>query len=118
LGQLSEQSSLLIRRELQLAQIELQQKAKRAGLGAGLLGATGLVALYGFGTLLAAIILALALVLPAWAAALIVTVVLFVIAGVAALVGKKKVSQATPLAPEQTIENVKADVATLKGDRP
>jgi uncharacterized membrane protein YqjE len=116
LTQLSEQSSLLVRRELQLARVEMQQKAKRVGLGAGLFGTAGVVALYGVGTLLATVILALALVVPAWLAALIVTVVLFVIAAVAALVGKNKVSEATPLAPEQTIDNVKQDVATLKGD--
>jgi uncharacterized membrane protein YqjE len=81
-----------------------------------LFGTAGVVALYGVGTLLATVILALALVVPAWLAALIVTVVLFVIAAVAALVGKNKVSEATPLAPEQTIDNVKQDVATLKGD--
>jgi uncharacterized membrane protein YqjE len=118
LAQLSEQSSLLVRKELALAQAELQQKAKRAGLGAGLFGGAGLVALYGVGTLLATVILALALVVPPWLAALIVTAVLFAVAGVAALLGKKKVSQATPLAPEQTIDNVKADMATLKGQRP
>lgn len=117
LAQLSEQSSLLVRRELQLAQAEMQQKAKRVGLGAGLFGTAGLIALYGVATLLATIILALALVVSAWLAALIVTVVLFVAAAVAALIGKNKVSDGTPLAPERTIDNVKQDVATLKGDR-
>lgn len=117
LAQLSEQSSLLVRRELQLAQAEMQQKAKRVGLGAGLFGTAGLIALYGVATLLATIILALALVVSAWLAALIVTVVLFVAAAVPALIGKNKVSDGTPLAPERTIDNVKQDVATLKGDR-
>jgi hypothetical protein len=117
LAQLSEQSSLLIRRELQLAQAELQQKAKRAGLGAGLFGTAGVVALYGVGTLVATLVLALALVVPAWLSSLVVTIVLFVVAGVAALLGKNKVSDATPLAPERTIESVKQDVATLKGAR-
>jgi uncharacterized membrane protein YqjE len=118
LAQLSEQSSLLVRRELALAQAELAQKAKGAGLGVGLFGGAGLIALYSVGTLLATIILALALVVPAWLAALIVTVVLASVAAVAALLGKKKVTQATPLTPEQTIQNVKADVATLKGRQP
>jgi flagellar basal body-associated protein FliL len=53
--------------------------------------------------------------MPAWLAALIVTVVLFAIAGVVALVGKKQVAQATPAAPERTIDNVKQDIATVKG---
>lgn len=116
LTQLTEQTSTLVRRELELAQAEMQQKAKGFGLGAGMFGGAGLVALYGLGTLIATAILALALLVPAWLAALIVTVVLFVIAAVAALLGKKKVSNAAPLTPGQTIDNVKADVATLKGN--
>ena len=55
------------------------------------------------------------LVLPLWAAALIVTVVLLAAAGVAALIGKKQVAQATPPAPEKAIAGVKEDVATIKG---
>lgn len=113
--QLTEQSTQLIRSELQLAQAELTAKAKHAGIGAGLFGGAGLVALYGLGALIATVILALALVMPAWLAALVVTVVLFVIAGVVALVGKKQVGQATPAAPERTIDNVKQDIATVKG---
>jgi flagellar basal body-associated protein FliL len=73
------------------------------------------VALYGVGALIATIILALALLIPAWLSALIVTVVLFAIAGVVALMGKKQVSQATPAAPKHTIESVKQDVDTIKG---
>lgn len=113
--QLSEQTSKLVRSELQLAQAEMQAKAKHAGVGAGLFGGAGLVALFGVGALIATVILALALVLPAWSAALIVTVVLFVIAGVAAAVGKNHVSRATPPAPERTIGSVKRDIATVKG---
>jgi hypothetical protein len=60
-------------------------------------------------------VLALALVLPAWLSALIVAVVLFAIAGVVALMGKKQVAQATPVKPERTVENVQRDVETVKG---
>ena len=116
-NQLTQQSTELIRSELRLAQAEMTEKAKHAGIGAGLFGGAGVVALYGVGALIATIILALALVLPPWLAALIVTVVLFAIAGVAALLGKKQVSQGTPPAPEQTIDNVKKDVAAVKGAR-
>ena len=112
---LSEQSTTLIHSELELAKAELVAKGKHAGVGAGLFGGAGLIGLYGLGALITAAILALALVLPAWASALIVAVVLFAIAGIAALVGKKQVSQATPAAPERTIENVKRDVDTVKG---
>jgi uncharacterized membrane protein YqjE len=113
---LTQQSTELIRSELRLAQVEMTEKAKHAGVGVGLFGGAGVVALYGVGALIATIILALvALGLTAWLAALIVTVVLFVIAGVVALMGKKQVSQATPAAPEHTIESVKQDVDTIKG---
>ncbi len=112
---LTQQSTELIRSELRLAQAEMTEKAKHAGVGAGLFGGAGLVALYGAGALVATAILALALVVPAWLSALIVAVVLFAIAGVVALVGKKQVSQATPAAPRHTIESVKQDVDTIKG---
>jgi uncharacterized membrane protein YqjE len=112
--QLSEQSSKLVRSELELALAEMQEKAKNAGVGAGLFGAAGVVALYGVGALIATVVIALALVLPAWLAALTVTVVLFVIAGIAALVGKKRVSRATPATPQQTIGSVKRDIETVK----
>ncbi len=114
-SRLTQQSTELIRSELRLAQAEMTEKAKHAGVGAGLFGGAGLVALYGVGTLVATAILALALVLPAWLAALIVTVVLFAVAGIVALVGKKQVSQATPAAPERAIDGVKRDIETVKG---
>ena len=112
--QLTEQSTQLIRDELRLAQAEMTAKAKNAGIGAGLFGGAGLVALYGVGTMIATVILALALVVDAWLAALIVTVVLFAVAGVAALLGRKKVQEATPPQPEQAIANVKQDIETVK----
>ena len=115
--QLSEQTSTLVRKELQLAQLEMTEKAKRVGIGAGLFGGAGLIALYGLGALIATIILALATFLAPWLAALIVTVVLFAIAGIVALIGKKQVSQGTPPKPERTIENVKKDVETVKEAR-
>jgi uncharacterized membrane protein YqjE len=112
--QLSEQTSDLVRKELQLAQIEMQEKGKRAGIGAGLFGGAGLIALYGLGALIAAVILALATAVDGWLAALIVAVVLFAIAGVAALMGKKQVDEATPPQPEQAINSTKRDVEVIK----
>lgn len=112
--QLSEQVSRLIRDELKLAEYEMTSKAKRTGRGAGMFGGSGLVALYGIGCLLAAAIIGLASVLPAWAAALIVGGALLVIAGLAALVGKSQVSKAAPPVPEQTVQSVKADVEEIK----
>jgi uncharacterized membrane protein YqjE len=112
---LSEQIPELVRSELRLAQAELSEKGKRAGIGIGMFSGAGLLALFGLGTLIATAILALDLVLPAWLAALIVALVILAIAGVLALIGKKEVQQATPAAPERTIASVKEDVATVKG---
>ena len=110
----SEQIQRLVRDELKLAQAELTRKGKHAGIGAGLFGAGGLIALYGVAALLTAVVLLLAYVMPAWVAAVIVGVLLLGVAGVLALVGKKQVQQATPAAPEETVDNVKADVAAVR----
>lgn len=112
---LSEQIPELVRSELRLAQTELTQKGKNAGIGIGLFSAAGLLGFFALATFITTAILALDLVLPAWLAALIVAVVLLAAAGVAALVGKKEVDHATPAAPERTIASVKQDVATIKG---
>ena len=93
---LSEQIPELVRSEIRLAQAELAEKGKHAGLGIGLFSGAGLLVLYGLAGLLTTAVIALDLALPLWLAALIVTVVLFAAAGVAALVGKKQVTQATP----------------------
>jgi uncharacterized membrane protein YqjE len=113
-NRLTQQTTELVRSEIALAKTEMTEKAKHAGVGVGLFGGAGIIALYGVGTLIATIILVLSLLMDAWIAALIVTVVLFVIAGIAALLGKKQVSQATPAAPKKTIDNVKRDVETVK----
>jgi uncharacterized membrane protein YqjE len=116
ISQLSEQTSTLVRSELQLAKVELTNSAKPAGLGAGLFSVAGVVAWFGLGTLIATAIIALDFVLPLWAVALIVTLVLFVAAGIAALVGKKQVQQVTPT-PERTVENVKLNLQEVKESR-
>jgi len=114
-SQLSSQIPDLIRSELRLAQAEVTAKGKRAGIGIGMFSAAGLLAFFGLAFLLTTVALLLALVLPGWVAALIITVVLFSAAGVAALLGKKKVAQAAPPVPERAIESVKEDLATVKG---
>ena len=111
---MSEQVSQLVREELRLAQAEMTQKGKRVGLGAGMFGGAGLVAMYGLGALTAMAIAALSLAMAVWIAALIVGVVLLLVAGVLALMGKKQVGQATPMAPERAVESVKADVQHVK----
>ena len=112
--QLSNQTATLVRKEIRLAQLELQEKGKHAGIGVGMFGGSGLVALYGLGALIAAAILGLATAVDGWIAALIVSVVLFAIAGVLALTGKKQVEQATPPQPEQAIDSVQTDIDEVK----
>lgn len=113
-SRLSEQTSTLVRDEMRLAKAEMSEKAKHAGVGLGMFGAGGLLAFFGIATAITTVILALALVLPAWAATLIVTAVLFIAAAIVSLVGKKQVAQATPATPERTVESVKRDVADVK----
>ena len=114
LKQLSEQTSTLVRQEMELAKAELTEKGKRAGIGAGMFGGAGLLGLYAMGALTACLILALAEAMDGWLAALIVAAVYGLIAGGLALTGKEQVSRATPPAPEQATASVKEDVEWAK----
>ena len=110
----SEQISRLVKDEIALAKAELTEKGKHAGIGVGLFGGGGVLALYGVGALFATLIIVLDLWLPLWAAALIITVVLFASAGILALLGKKQVTQAVPPEPSAAIASAKADVDEVK----
>jgi hypothetical protein len=110
----TEQISRLIRDEMQLARLEMQEKLKHAGIGVGMFGAAGIVALFGVGALVAMAILALATAMDGWLAALIVAVVLLGTAGVIALVGKKQVQEGSPPVPEEAIESVHEDIDEIK----
>ena len=111
---LSRQTSTLIRQEMRLAQAELAEKGRHAGKGAGMFGGAGLVALYGVGALIAAAILGLATVIEPWIAAAAIGAVLLLVAGILALTGKKELEEAGPPKPEQTLDSVQRDVATVK----
>jgi hypothetical protein len=111
---LTEQTSALARKEVELAKAELTQKGKRIGVGAGSFGAAGLFGLFAFGALTATLILALAEAMDAWLAAAIVTVVYAAIAGALALVGKQQVERGSPPVPEQAIASGREDVETVK----
>src|SRR5690625_328450 len=111
--QISDQTSHLVRDEMRLARAEMTETAKHAGVGLGLFGSAGMLAHFGLATLIVAGVAALALVLELWAAALIVAGALFVLAGIAALIGKGEARQATPT-PERTVDSVKRDVDELK----
>jgi hypothetical protein len=114
IGTLGEQISTLVRDEVRLAQAEVTQKAKRLGVGAGLFGGAGLVAVLGLNALVTAAILGLAHAIPGWLAAIVVGVVLFLVAGVLALIGKKDVDRAKPPLPTDTIASVRADVDAVQ----
>ncbi|MDG4770438.1 phage holin family protein [Solwaraspora sp. WMMD792] len=111
--QAGEQISRLVRDELALARAELTEKGKHAGLGIGLFGGGGVVALYGLGVLIAAGVLLLAQAWPPWLAALAVAVLLFLVAGVLALAGRRQVRQAAPPVPTAAADSVRADVTVL-----
>jgi len=113
LKQLSQQTATLVRQELELAKAEATEKGKKAGVGAGMFGAAGIVGFLALGALTACVILALDLAMPGWLAALIVTLVYAAIAGVLALTGRDRLKEATPPVP-QTVETVKEDVEWAK----
>ena len=110
----SEQLTRLVRDEIQLAKAELTEKGKHAGIGVGLFGGGGVLALYGVGALIATLIIVLDLFLALWLAALIVTVALFLGAGILALLGKNQVTKAVPPEPQEAVASVKADVDEVK----
>jgi uncharacterized membrane protein YqjE len=112
--QVSQQTATLVRQEMRLAQIELQEKGKRAGIGAGMFAGAGLVALYGVGAVLAAVIMLVATAIEPWVSALIVGVVLLATAGILALLGRRQVEQATPPKPERAMESMQHDVEHVK----
>ncbi len=112
--QLSEQSSRLAHQEVELAKAELTQKGKTLGVGLGAFGAAGLIGLLALGALTATLILALSEAVEAWLAAAIVTAVYAAVAGVLALVGKRKAEQAAPPVPERATTSVRRDVEAIK----
>jgi uncharacterized membrane protein YqjE len=114
---LSNQTATLVRQELRLAQVELQEKGKRVGIGAGMFGGAGVVALYGVGALIAAAVIGIGTLLEPWIAAVIVGVVLLAVAGILALTGRKQVERGTPPLPQQAIESTKRDVDEVKAAR-
>jgi membrane protein len=113
-GDAVEQLSRLVRNEMRLAAAEVRDKGKRAGAGAGLFGAAGVLAGYGGAALAAAAIVALGLVVAWWLAAVIVGAVLLLTAGILAALGTRQVKTALPPVPEDTADSVKADIQTVK----
>jgi uncharacterized membrane protein YqjE len=114
-GELSQQVSRLVRDELRLAQVEMKDKGKRFGRGAGLMGAGGVIALFGAGCLVAAAVLALDLAWPTWLSAIVVGAVLLVVAAVVGARGRSQMRSGTPPVPREAMESTKEDIEALKG---
>jgi hypothetical protein len=114
LQQLTEQTTRLAQKEIELAKAEMAAKGKRLGIGAGAFSAAGSIALFALGAVTAAAILGLATALEDWLAALIVAGVYLLVAGALALFGRSKVQAATPPVPEQAAESVREDLESTK----
>ena len=112
--QLSDQTTTLVRQEIELAKAEMTAKGKQVGMGAGAFGGAGLFGLYAVGAITACLILALSTAVAGWLAALIVGVVYAAIAGVLALIGKRKTQAGAPPVPERAISSTKEDVEWAK----
>jgi len=114
LKQLANETTTLVRQELELAKAETREKAGKAGPGVGMWGAAGAVALLSAGALTAFLVLALDGAMPNWLAALIVGLVYAAIAAVLYVTGKRRVEEAGSPVPEKTIESVKEGVQWAK----
>lgn len=110
---------LLVRQEIDEARSEMAEKAKSAGVGAGMLSGSAVAAVFGLASLTALLMVAISLALPLWASMLIVTALWGAAAAILGLLGKKKVEDAAPFVPEQTIANIKEDVRLARrGETP
>jgi uncharacterized membrane protein YqjE len=116
-SRMSQQMSTLVRDEIRLAQLDLTEKGKKVGIGAGALGGAGAVAYLGLATLIAAAVLGLAEAVPGWLSALIVGIVVLAVAGVLAVVGRNQVRAGTPPVPTEAVQGLKTDVQTVKEHR-
>jgi uncharacterized membrane protein YqjE len=114
-GELSQQVSRLVRDEIRLAQVEMKDKGKRFGRGAGLMGAGGVIALFGVGCLVAAAVLGLDLAWPTWLSAIVIGAILLIIAAIVGATGRNQMRQGTPPMPREAMESTKEDIEALKG---
>jgi Putative Actinobacterial Holin-X, holin superfamily III len=113
LSDLASETILLIRQEMALLKAELSEKFGRIGQGATALGAGALIAFSGWLVLLAAAVLGLATVVPAWLAALIVALLVLAIGGALVYIGKSRFD-ADSLTPRRTLRSLREDEAWLR----
>jgi hypothetical protein len=113
ISDLASETMLLLRQELALLKAELNEKLSRAGKGATAVGAGALIAFSGWLYLLLAAVFAFALIVPAWAAALIVGGIVVGIGGALLLYGKSRLD-AQALTPDRTLRSLREDEAWIK----
>jgi uncharacterized membrane protein YqjE len=114
LSRLTEQLSTLVRDEAALAVVEVKTKAKAAGVGVGVLAGAGLFGFLGLCALVACAVIALALVWPAWLAALAVGAALVLLAGALGTFALAKLRKGVPPVPQETVANVKDDAEIIR----
>jgi uncharacterized membrane protein YqjE len=108
--------STLFRSEIALLKLEVRDTVAKLGGGAAMFAGAAFVAIFGLAFLFVTITLGLvALGVPAWVSSLIVTVVLFILAGVLAMLGKKKFAQVN-FVPSQSVQQIKTDIESIKAD--
>lgn len=112
-SKLSDQVQALVKGEIELAKVKATNMAKRSGVGIALLAVAGVLALYMLGFLFGAVAEALALVVPLWAAKLIVAGILLVLLLILALVGKASLQKGISEKPEPQ-EGIKEGIAAVK----
>lgn len=110
----AEHVSTIARLEIELAALELKNKVTALGIGIGLGLGAAIFGLFGLGFVFATIAAALATFLPTWLALLIVTLGLFVLAGLLAVLARGRIKQVTPPVPEQAIREAKLTTEALK----
>jgi len=114
--QVAEHASTLAKLELELAGLELKQKAGALGAGVGLGVGAAVVTFYAVGFLFATVAAALAIVLDTWLALLIVALGLLAVAAVLGLFTRSLVKRATPPVPELAIREAKLTSEALKSN--
>jgi uncharacterized membrane protein YqjE len=112
--ELSHQASVLVRKEIDLAKLELAEKGRQAGVGMAALVGAAIVGLAALGALTAFLILALDEAMPGWVAALIVTVLWAAVGVVLGLFGRAKLREMGSPVPEKTVDTLKEDLEWLK----
>jgi MFS family permease len=115
LGDIPTMVTDLVQREIELVKTEVTNKLKALGKGSGLLAGAAVVALFMIGVLLTSAVLALSLVMPGWAAALVVAGILLIIAVILGLIGYRVLKKSMPLYPVESLDSLNKDLRAIQG---